>query len=177
MRHWELARETVHFPLHPGLPAEGVPLTVLLRGYDLTAAHARLSALMAAEGLPYRPATHAWNTRLAQELGAWAADRGTPLDGALFRAVHVDGRNVGDPEVLVEIAAAAGIPEGEARAVLAGRTYRERIDRDWSMARSAGVTGVPTYAIAGRGVVGAQPYEVLERLAAAAGVPRRAEGG
>ena len=36
-----------------------------------------------------------------------------------------------------------------------------------------GVTGVPTFVAARYGVVGAQPYEVLERLVERAGAPRR----
>jgi predicted DsbA family dithiol-disulfide isomerase len=36
-----------------------------------------------------------------------------------------------------------------------------------------GITGVPTFVAAGRGVVGAQPYEVLERLVRAAGAKSR----
>jgi predicted DsbA family dithiol-disulfide isomerase len=173
VREYALEKRVIHFPLHPGLPAEGVPLRQLLRGYDLDAAHARLASLMQAEGVDYRPATHAWNTRLAQELACWAQERGTPLDVPLFRAVHVEGRNVGDPEILVEIAAAAGLPADEARAVVTEGRYRARVDQDWSFARQVGVTGVPTYAIGGMGVVGAQPYEVLEQLAQRAGVPRR----
>jgi predicted DsbA family dithiol-disulfide isomerase len=163
----------VHFPLHPGLGPEGVALADLLKGYDLTAAHARLAAIAAAEGLPYVPRDRAWDTRLAQELGTWATERGTPIDDALFRAVFVEGRNVGDPDVLVAIAEEQGLPADEARTVLTDRTHRARVDADWASARTSGVTGVPTYAIGRTGVVGAQPYEVLEQLAIRSGVPRR----
>lgn len=162
----------VHFPLHPGLGPDGVPLSTLLRGVDLAAAHARLKAIAAAEGLPLEPPTRAWDTRLAQELAAWASDQGVLLHDALFRAVFVDGLNVGQVDVLVALATAAGLDADAARAVVTGRTYRARIDEDWSFARSVGVTGVPTYAIGGRGVVGAQPIEVLRRLAEAAGAAR-----
>jgi predicted DsbA family dithiol-disulfide isomerase len=123
--------------------------------------------------LPFTPPSRAWDTRLAQELATWAADRGTPLDDALFRAVWVEGRNVGDPDVLVAVAREASLDAEEARQVLEGRTHRARVDADWAFARQVGVTGVPTYAIGGRGVVGAQPLEVLIQLAEGAGAERR----
>jgi predicted DsbA family dithiol-disulfide isomerase len=166
-------KRIVPFPLHPGLGREGRPLSELLRGYDLTAAHARLAQIAAAEGLPFHPPTHAWDTRLAQELAKWADERGVPLHDALFRAVFVEGKNVGDPDVLVALASGAGLPEEEARRVLEQRTHRAQVDEDWQFARKAGVTGVPTYAIGNQGVVGAQPYEVLEQLALQVGARRK----
>lgn len=151
-----------------------MPLSELLKGYDLTAAHARLAQVAAAEGLPFSPPDRAWDTRLAQELASWAdAGGGPPLHAALFRAVFVEGRNVGDPEVLVAIATEAGHDPAAVRDALDRRLGRAAVDRDWAMARQVGVTGVPTYAIGGRGVVGAQPLAVLEQLALAARVPRR----
>lgn len=162
----------MHFPLHPGLGPQGVPLSVLLKGYNLESAHARLRTIAEAEGLTFSPPSHAWDSRLAQELATWASSRGTSLHSALFRAVFVEGRNIGDLEVLAAIASEQGLPADEARDVLAKRTFRAKVDEDWQFARRIGVTGVPTYAIGDRGVVGAQPYEVLEQLAMQAGVPR-----
>ncbi|MEZ4239094.1 MAG: DsbA family protein [Myxococcota bacterium] len=169
-----LSRRTVHFPLHPGVGREGKRLQDVVPGIvDVERAHARLAGIAAAEGLPFTPPPRVWDSRLAQELASWAAGRGVPLDAALFRAVWVEGRNVGDEDVLVAIAQEAGLEAEAARAVLTGRTAREAVDADWAFARKVGVTGVPTYAIGGRGVVGAQPYEVLEGLAETSGVPRR----
>ena len=63
----------VHFPLHPETPAEGQSLAELFKGRgDPEKMHARMKALMDAEGLPYERRTHTYNSRLAQELGAWA---------------------------------------------------------------------------------------------------------
>lgn len=163
------------------MPPEGLLYRDLFagRGLDLPRMMAEMRARMAAEGLPFAAdRERTWNTRLAQELAVWATERGTPLDDALFRAVFADGRNVGDIEVLVAVAEAAGLPGDEARAVLAERRYRARVDADWARARALGVSGVPTYVVTEpsgqlRGVVGAQPYEVLAALAERAGAVRR----
>ena len=158
----------VHFPLHPDTPAEGMSLEELFRGrnVDLQAAHARLQALMDAEGLPYRPRTHTYNSRLAQEVAKWADTKpgGDAIHDALFNAYFVDGRNVGDAAVLIDVVRSVGLPADEAADALRERRYRADVDADWAKSRAYGVTGVPTFVSGGRGLVGAQPYEALARL-------------
>jgi predicted DsbA family dithiol-disulfide isomerase len=155
----------VHFPLHPDTPAEGRSLEELFRGrnVDVQAAQRRLQALMDAEGLPYRRRTHTHSSRLAQELAKWAETKpgGEAIHDALFKAYFVDGRNIGDPAVLVDVARSVGLPADEAAAALEERRYRMSVDADWAKSREYGVTGVPTFVSGGRGVVGAQPYEAL----------------
>ena len=171
--------ELVHFPLHPETPPQGKSLAELFagRGYDIASMQAQMRARMQAEGLPYGDRKMTYNSRLAQELGKWAASlpEGQPgreaIHDALFRAYFVEGRNIGEPEVLVQIAESVGLPGEQAREVLEKRSYREAVDADWQKSRDYGVTGVPTFVSGGRGVVGAQPYEVLEQLVAGATRP------
>ena len=145
------------------------------RNVDPEAMYLRMKALMDAEGLPYGRRTHTYNSRLAQELGKWADTQpgGEAIHDALYRAYFVDARNIGDPEILVEIALAAGLSGDEARAVLNERRFKDPVDADWAKSHAYGVTGVPTFVAARYGVVGAQPYEVLEQLLDKAGAPRR----
>jgi predicted DsbA family dithiol-disulfide isomerase len=158
----------VHFPLHPETPPEGRSLAELFagRGYDVEQMQAQMRARMSAEGLPYGDRRMTYNSRLAQELGKWADSLpgGEAIHDALFRAYFVDGRNIGDPDTLVQIAAGAGLPEREAREVIGTRSWRAGVDADWARAREYGITGVPTFLVGDRGLVGAQPYEVLEQL-------------
>jgi predicted DsbA family dithiol-disulfide isomerase len=60
--------------------------------------------------------------------------------------------------------------------VLNERRFKDAVDEDWKLSRQAGVTGVPTYLAGGHSVVGAQPYEVLDRLMAATGAQPRNSG-
>ena len=168
----------VHFPLHPDTPSEGRTLQELFagRGYDLPKLQAQMRARMAAEGLTYGERTMTYNSRLAQELATWADSQpgGGAIHDAIFRAYFSDGKNIGDPEVLVDIAQSVGLPGDKAREVIRTRSHSGLVDADWEKARSSGITAVPTFVAGGRGVVGAQPYEVLERLALeAAQNPRR----
>ncbi len=167
----------VHFPLHPDTPQEGRTLEALFGcGPDeVEKKNANMKGLMEAEGLPYSSRSHTYNSRLAQELACWADEQpgGQVIHDKLYKAYFVDNRNVGDKEVLVDLAASAGLDRDAAAAVIDDRTYQKAVDADWELSRQYGVTGVPTYVAGGAGVVGAQPYEVLERLLTEAGVERR----
>jgi predicted DsbA family dithiol-disulfide isomerase len=160
--------EWVHFPLHPETPGEGRSLAELFagRGVDRTAMHAQMKARMDAEGLPYGERTMTYNSRLAQELGKWADTQpgGEAIHDAMFRAYFVEARNIGDPAVLLEIVDKLGLSSEDAREVIEKRTFKDAVDQDWALSRQLGVTGVPTFVAGGYGVVGAQPYETLERL-------------
>ena len=175
---FEIDATLVHFPLHPETPAEGRSMAELYAGrnVDPEAMYQRMKGLMDAEGLPYGMRTHSYNSRLAQELGKWAdtlPGGGDKLHDAFYRAYFVDKRNIGDPEVLVELAQSVGLPAVEARAVLAERRFKDAVDADWAKSHRYGVTGVPTFVAGGYGVVGAQSYEVLEQLVQKAGAARR----
>ena len=160
--------EWVHFPLHPETPAEGQSLEELFRGrnVDRKAMHAQMKARMDAEGLPYGERTMTYNSRLAQELGKWADTQpgGEAFHDAMFRAYFVEARDISRPEVLLEIAEQVGLPRAAAADVLEKRTFKAAVDADWKLSREYGITGVPTFVAGHRGVVGAQPYEVIERL-------------
>jgi predicted DsbA family dithiol-disulfide isomerase len=174
---FDIAVKLVHFPLHPETPAEGQSMAELYAGrnIDPEAMYRRMKGLMDAEGLPYGRRTHTYNSRLAQELGTWAETQpgGAALHDALYRAYFVEARNIGDPEILVEIAQSVGLPADEARAVLAERRFKDAVDADWAKSRAYGVTGVPTFVAGGYGVVGAQPYETLEQLVEKVGAQRK----
>jgi predicted DsbA family dithiol-disulfide isomerase len=160
--------KVVHFPLHPDTPPQGKSLEELFRGrgYDIPKMQAQMRARMSAEGLPYGDRTMTYNSRLAQELAKWAESQpgGEAIHDALFRAYFVDVKNIGDPEVLVQIAASVGRDPVRAREVIEKRTHKAAVDADWEKSRAYGVTGVPTFVVGDHGVVGAQPYETLEEL-------------
>jgi predicted DsbA family dithiol-disulfide isomerase len=161
--------EWVHFPLHPETPMEGKALADLFRGRSpeqRKAMQAQMKARMDAEGLPYGERTHTYNSRLAQELGKWADTQpgGEALHDAFFRAYFVDNRDISNHDVMLQIVKEAGLSVDAARDVLEKRAFKDAVDADWKLSREYGITGVPTFVVGRQGVVGAQPYEVLEQL-------------
>jgi predicted DsbA family dithiol-disulfide isomerase len=80
----------------------------------------------------------------------------------LLRAMHIEGRAIGDREVLAELARQAGLDDAEVGEVLGGERYAAEVRRDESIARELGIDAVPFYVFGGRfAVSGAQPIEVL----------------
>ncbi|MBI2183257.1 MAG: DsbA family protein [Deltaproteobacteria bacterium] len=66
--------------------------------------------------------------------------------------------------MLSKIAEENDLPADEATDVLLSRKFKDAVDDDWRRCAAFGVNAVPTF-LAGRYLmVGAQPYEELERL-------------
>ncbi len=162
------------YPLHPNTPVTGRAATNVKEDDSVAqekAARGRefqqqMQQLMDAEGLPYRPRKMIWNSRLAQELGAWAEsiDRGDVLHAGLFHAYFVDNHNIHDIDILAGIAADAGLNAMAAREVLEQRSFSQQVDQQWERARDLGVTGVPSFVHDDLVVMGCQPIEVLMKF-------------
>ena len=115
------------------------------------------------------------NTLLAHRL-LWLVGERDRLNGStlqpqykerLLQAYFTQGRNIADPEVLVECASevVGGIAESEVRQFLAGDSGRAEVMEEVALAASHGISAVPTFVFDGQwSVPGAQDVEVFERV-------------
>lgn len=163
---WRSFQLMPHVRTEPGLSTHDF----LAREKGIPAAQARalnerLAAAGHEAGLPYAfDEVVVANTMRGHRLLHLAKAHG--LQGAmadrLFRAHFAEGRNVDDPEVLVELGRDAGLPEQAVREMLAGDAYVTDVEADIGMARELGIGGVPFFVLGGRyGVSGAQSPEVF----------------
>lgn len=169
------------FRLNPNLPPSGVD------HLDYMTAKFRDEAGIIAANEPV--------LRAAERLGLWinmAAIKRVPqmLDGfrllhwagiegaqslimsGLMRAYWREGKDLGDPQVLADIGAAAGMDQQMILQLLASDADRDEVLAREAHARERGIRAVPTFIIAGTQVVpGAQPAElwreVIDELAGA----------
>ncbi|WP_297887573.1 DsbA family protein [uncultured Halorubrum sp.] len=86
------------------------------------------------------------------------------FDEAVFAALWEDGEDIGDADLLAELAADAGAEADEVRSALDDETLRETVRDRFTEAQREGITGVPTFAYDGYAARGAVPPEQLERL-------------
>lgn len=159
------------FQLQPGLPPEGAQKdTFFLAKFggrtQMDAAFAHVEEAGRAAGVPFdfSRLSGAPNTADAHRvvLLAEAHGCGPAAARALFDGYFAHGRDVGDAETLVELAAGAGVPEADMREMLAGDRFRDDVEQSQRLAAEIGVSGVPFLVVDGRlGISGARPADVL----------------
>ena len=113
------------------------------------------------------------NTLLAHRV-LWMAEQDPKVDQAalkqlLLDAYFVHGENVGDPDLVADLASRVGLDAAEVRRRLDGDDGRVEVAAQLNQAADLGITGVPTYVFNGQwSVPGAQDVDtfvrVLERI-------------
>lgn len=161
------------YQLNPDLPPQGVDhkahLAAKLGGQAaVDRAHEMLEGLGRADGIDFdfNAVKISPNTLDAHRLIRWALTHGPDVQNTvatlLFKANFEEGRNVGDPEVLLDIAEQAGMERPVVAALLASNADKDTVSAEIETARGMGVTGVPCFILDGQyAVMGAQSVEVL----------------
>lgn len=167
------------FRLNPDMPRGGMDRAAYLEarfGGRVQAARAlaEVEAAARAAGLEVdlAAAKRQPDTLDAHRLLHWAGIEGrqAPVLAALFRAHFREGRDIGDREVLADLAAEAGLERALVARLLASEADLEEIRRREAHARARGIRAVPTFILADRHVIeGAQPPAFWAQLIAEAG--------
>ena len=159
------------FQLNPTMPREGIDRQEYrARKFGSLARSEALDAQLAAVGrevgihFRFDRMQRTPNTFDAHRLLRLAHERGVQ-DGvaeALFRAYFVEGRDLGDPAVLADLAADAGLDRAEVTRYLTGTDGVARVADEEAEGRDLGIDGVPFFVVNGAyGISGAQPPEYL----------------
>ncbi len=165
------------FQLNPTMPREGMARADYLQakfGQDRAVEmHVQLMEIARAEGIEIDllGVQRQPNTLDAHRLIHWAGleERQPQVVDAIMRAFWVEGRDIGRPEVLSEIAATAGMDAAMVARLLASDADRDEIIARDAHARERGIKAVPTFIIGNRHAVeGAQPtalwLQVIDEL-------------
>ena len=91
-------------------------------------------------------------------------DQWNAFDEAIYTALWQDGRDIGDVDVLADLAADVGLPADEIRDAVADDDRRATLEERFAAASQRGITGVPTFVSDGRVARGAVPPEHIARL-------------
>lgn len=157
------------FLLNPGAPAEGIEIRQMLAeryGSDPRPMFARVEAAAREAGIPLDLSRQrrAYDTTAAHTLLRHAPAKGTQseLADALFVAYFLEGRNISDIEVLVEVASRHGFTAEEVRQLVQDGAELALTRLDAQNASRRGVSGVPLFILNERFTLsGAQPPEIF----------------
>ena len=175
------------FQLNPDMPPDGMDrreyLEAKFGGREAAIqTYARIAEAGEAAGLAidFGAIKTTPNTIDAHRLVHWSGldGRQTAVVSALFKAYFDEGRDIGDREVLLDIAAATGLDRSVTGRLIGSDADIDDIKARDRNARERGVSGVPTFVVANQHVVvGAQPPELWDRVIeeAAHGVQGQAE--
>jgi len=154
------------FEIHPDNPPEGRSVEEL--GYapaTWSRMMENLERMASAEGLPLAERRFTTNSHqamlLAEAAKEEAPDSFYALHKALFNWYFRDQRNIGDPNVLREIAVESGIPEVTVERAWSEPRYAHRLHEQQRRAAMFGIGGVPAFKIGRYLVQGAVPVETL----------------
>jgi len=148
--------------LRPDTPSEGLPLAKLFPGVDLKDRYEKLNKAAAPFGIFFGDRTRLSNSRLALEASEFASDMGrhASFHNRVFRAYFTEVRDIGNLEVILELAEDDGLDREELQAALKERHYASRLEQARQKAYTYGVNAAPTFIINGRHkIVGAQSVE------------------
>ncbi|HAM33939.1 MAG TPA: DsbA family protein [Deltaproteobacteria bacterium] len=163
--------------IHPETPAEGRPVSEL--GYppeQWARMMEDLTRMGKAEGIVFSERSFTTNSHKALLLAVAAKEEGPEvfeaLNEGLFRAYFTERKNIGDPQVLRDVAQAAGVSAGRIARAWSEEAYEGRLTRDHDAAARIGITGIPTFIVDDRWIIeGAVPVEMLREAA------KKASGG
>jgi predicted DsbA family dithiol-disulfide isomerase len=166
------------YQLDPTIPASGLDRAEYMTAKfgassRLQTVHDNLVRLGEEVGLPFAfdKIKRAPNTLDAHRLVRWAHSAGAEdrVVDRLFKAYFVEGRDIGDRGVLIDIARECGLDTQLVDRLLAEDADVDLVRAEIAQAQAIGVSGVPFFIFAGRlGVPGAQDPSMLLRAMAQA---------
>jgi predicted DsbA family dithiol-disulfide isomerase len=119
------------------------------------------------DNLPYVVPGKMVYSRLALEATEYAREQGKlhSFHRAVFYKLYGEGQDIGNWEVLSDVARNVGLDADDMMLAVTSGAYSAPLDDQMAKAQSLGLDGVPAYILNNKhAVVGAQPYEVFQRL-------------
>ncbi len=152
--------------IHPDTPPQGRPLTELFPPAQISSMMQHLRTAGAPFGIAFADRSFLSNSRNALLAAEFSREHGrfAQFHSAVFSAYFSLGLDIGDLDILAQLAQASGLdPERMKREVRAG-THRSRLDLVRQEAGLLEISGVPAFAIEDRQlIVGAQPLDVFRK--------------
>lgn len=159
--------------IHPDTPVEGASVDTLdyppEQWTEMMEGLAEMAREEQVEFAPQRRLANSHRALLLAEAAKQAgADTFYALHDSLYQAYFVHGRNIGDADVLMELASESGLDEDFVERAWHSSDNEQVLRQNLQMAVQAGVTGTPTFFIGKQRLTGAVAVDRLREAAAQA---------
>lgn len=158
----------IPFELRPEMPLDGISATEHGIGHG-ERVERYLLGLAERDGYPLLILDHVPHTHGAMVMAEVARDAGPDVHArvhaAIFGAYFGRGEDIGDPEVLLDVAEREGLDTSEVARAWHEGTYERRIEEFHEFAHSLGVTATPSALVCDELLIGTHPYGQLAEAA------------
>ena len=158
--------EWLGIELHPETPPEGKAITEMFRVEDTSRMMQHLRSMGAPYGIVFSDIVRISNSRLALQAAEFAREQGRfeEFHSRLLQAYFSGGLDIGDSEVLSQIALETGLDVKAMEKALNEGTYLLTLKQVQEEATRLGVTGVPAFFLGEKkAIVGAQSIDVFRK--------------
>jgi predicted DsbA family dithiol-disulfide isomerase len=157
------------FQIHPEYPATGISVEQRVAHFGKERYQAiwrNITTMAEGIGLEMRQPRMLTNSLLALEATEYAKDEGkaSEFSRTMYQAYFQDGQNIGEVEVVLDVARQVGLDSAVVREHLQAGTYSERLKTAQQEAHALGVSGVPTFVVGPAQIVGAQSPDVFVNM-------------
>jgi predicted DsbA family dithiol-disulfide isomerase len=157
--------------IHPENSAEGEPVTDLDYSSEFwDQLMANLKRVAKEENIPLAEHTFTTNSKDALLLGEACKQLGRdifyPLHEKIFSAFFVDNRNIGNRDVLREIAKSCGIDDDTIEDAWSSPQHQQRLLENFNQARKYQIKSVPSFVFGERVLTGVVDEAVMREAAA-----------
>jgi len=130
--------------IHPEFPPQGKKRTKTLKSKSFAET---IREMAKEDNIEIKLPGYATNSRLSLEASEFAKIKGKFLEFhiGVYEAYFLEGRNIGDIEIVLDIGEKAGLDKSELQECLSKRTMFDKIEENKKEAEDKLILGVPTF--------------------------------
>ena len=166
-KNYDLEVEWRPFEIHPETPKEGMDLNNLPYPKEyLDMMKANIKKLADDVGISLKLSEKLPNSRLALYISEFARKNGKFDDfhKLVFDSYWKDGKDIGDQALLLDLAGTVGLNRNDILDYINSEEPKSELTKSLKDLKQYGINGVPTFIIGDKIVVGAQPYDVFQKV-------------
>jgi len=149
--------------IHPEFPPQGKKRTKTLKSKSFAET---IREMAKEDNIEIKLPGYATNSRLSLEASEFAKIKGKFLEFhiGVYEAYFLEGRNIGDIEIVLDIGEKAGLDKSELQECLSKRTMFDKIEANKKEAEDKLILGVPTFLFGDFPVHGNQSTQTMRYI-------------